>query len=170
MYWPILQATQPSHLYTFGKLITLRYTCILGHWTHFMTLSSRFGTPWLPPLTLCEVVPGWKTDGLQLAVSHKLDVQVPPARAHVRGALLAAVATNDGRETEGAVADFDVVKLTFPRWLDGVPVIEEQVDALPGGGWIEQWEEEEGEDDMKKEEWKKSRGWRRGWGGLNRRR
>lgn len=47
-------------------------------------------------LTLCEVVPGREANGLQLAICHKLDVQVSPAGADVCRAFLPAVAANEG--------------------------------------------------------------------------
>lgn len=85
-------------------------------------------------LTLCEVIVGRETNGLQFPISHELDVQVPPTGAHVRRALLPTVATDDGREAEGPVADLDVVELALPGRLDGVLLFKEQVDALPGSG------------------------------------
>lgn len=84
---------------------------------------------------MCEVVPGRETDGLKFTISHKLDVQVPPTGADIRWALLTTVAANDGRESKGPVTDLYVVELTLPGGLYRVLFIEEQVDALSGGGW-----------------------------------
>lgn len=84
--------------------------------------------------TLSEVIPRRETDGLQFSISHKLDVQVPPAGADVGRAFLPAVATDDGREAERTVTDFNVVEPALPGRLDGVLLIKEQVDALSGGG------------------------------------
>lgn len=88
----------------------------------------------LPSLTLCEVIPCRETNGLQFAISHKLDVQVPPAGADVCRAFLPTVATDYGREPKGTVTNFNVVKLAFPGWLDGVLLIKEQLNALSGRG------------------------------------
>ena len=78
---------------------------------------------------------GGEAGGLQLPVRHKLDVEVAAAGVHVGGALLAAVAADDGREAEGPVPHLDVVELTVPGRLDGVALQEEQVDALTGRRW-----------------------------------
>lgn len=86
-------------------------------------------------LTLREVVAGGEADGLQFAVCHKLDVQVSAAGADVVRALLAAVATNEGREAKGSIAHLNVVELALPGRLYGVLVIEEQVDALAWSRW-----------------------------------
>lgn len=94
----------------------------------FYCLHSR------PSLTLCEVIPGRETEGLQFTIRHKLDVQVPPTGADIIWAFLPTEATDDGRETKGPIADLDVVELALPGWLDGILVIEEQVDALSGSG------------------------------------
>lgn len=84
--------------------------------------------------TLREVVARREPGGLQFPVGHKLDVEVAAAGAHVGRALLAAVAADEGGEAEGAVPDLDVVKLALPGRLDGVVVIEEEVDALARRG------------------------------------
>lgn len=91
--------------------------------------------PYHPSLTLCEVIPGRETNGLQFTISHKLDVQVPPTGADICWAFLPTEATNDGRETKRPIADLDVVKLTLPGRLDRILFIEEQVDALSRGGF-----------------------------------
>jgi len=90
--------------------------------------------PFRPSLTLREVVPGGETDGLQFAIGYKLDVQVPPTGADVCRALLPAEAPEDGRETERPIPDLNVVEFTLQGRLDGIPVFEEQVDALSGSG------------------------------------
>lgn len=100
-----------------------------------LPLYSRFYPLTCPPsLTLGEVVPRRESDGLQLTISHKLDVQVPPAGADAGRAVFPAEAAEDGGETERPVAHLDVVELTLPGRLDGVLVVEEQVDALSGRG------------------------------------
>lgn len=80
-----------------------------------------------------EVVAGGEADGLQLAVCHELDVQVSAAGAHVRRALLATVAPDEGREAKRSVPNLNVVKLALPGWFYGVLVVEEQVNALARG-------------------------------------
>ena len=99
------------------------------------SIVSRFFDFNLPSLTLCEVIPGGETSGLQFTISHKLDVQVPPTGPDIRRTFLPTVATNDGRETKGPIAYLDVVKLTLPGGFDGVLLIEEQVNALSRSGW-----------------------------------
>lgn len=86
-------------------------------------------------LTLREVVSGREADGLQFAVCDKLDVEVSPAGADVRRALLPAVATNEGREAERSIPNLNVVKLALPGRFYGVLAIEEQVNALAWSSW-----------------------------------
>lgn len=74
---------------------------------------------------MCEVVPGREANGLQFTIRHKLDVQVPPTGADVCRALLPTVATNEGREAKGPIADLDVVELALPGRLYGILVIKE---------------------------------------------
>lgn len=76
-------------------------------------------------LTLCEVIPGSETNGLQFTISHKLDVEVSPTGADICWDFLPTVATDDGRETKGPITDLDVVKLTLPGWLYGILLIKE---------------------------------------------
>lgn len=86
-------------------------------------------------LTLREVVARREADGLQFTVRDELDVQVSAAGADVGRAFLAAVATNEGREAKGSIANLNVVELALPRRFYGVLVIEEQVDALAWSRW-----------------------------------
>lgn len=121
------------------------HTCtLLEHAPRARSSCTLLVTP--PPpkrriRTLGEVVAGGEPGGLQLAVRHKLDVQVSPAGVHVGGALLAAVAPDEGREAEGPVPDLDVVEFAFPGRLDGILVVEEQVDALARRGCRQRSEE-----------------------------
>lgn len=108
---------------------------------HTCTLLEHAPPPKRRIRTLGEVVAGGKPGGLQLAVRHKLDVQVSPAGVHVGGALLAAVAPDEGREAEGPIPDLDVVEFAFPGRLDGILVVEEQVDALARRGCRQRSEE-----------------------------
>lgn len=85
-------------------------------------------------LTLCKVISGREAYGLQFTVCNKLDVQVPPTGADVRRAFLPTVATNEGGEAEGSIANLDVIELALPGRFYGIFVIEEQVDALPRRG------------------------------------
>lgn len=86
-------------------------------------------------LTLREVVAGREADGLQFTVCDKLDVQVSAAGTDVRRTFLAAVATNEGREAKGSIANLNVVELALPGRFYRVLVIEEQVDALARSRW-----------------------------------
>lgn len=106
-------------------------------------------------LTLCEVITGREAYGLQFTVCDELDVQVPPTGADVCRAFLPTVATNEGGEAKGSIANLNVVELALPGRFYGILVIEEQVDALPGRGWRSRWDREmlrrsrSGEEQMK---------------------
>lgn len=87
---------------------------------------------------MCEVIAGRETNSLQFAISHKLNVQVPPTGADIGRAFLPTVTTDDGRETKRPIADLNVVKLALPGRLDGILLIEKQVDALARRSWEEE--------------------------------
>lgn len=93
-------------------------------------------------LTLCKVITGREAYGLQFTVCDELDVQVPPTGADVCRAFLPAVATNEGGEAKGSIANLNVIELALPGRFYGIFVVEEQVDALARRGWGSRWDTE----------------------------
>lgn len=86
-------------------------------------------------ITCDEGVLDAEAEAFQLFVTGELDPHETPRGRHQARVLAPAEAVNKGRESEGTVADLDVVKAALEGGLDVVVLVKGQLNPLPGEGF-----------------------------------